>query len=329
MQTLTSMIHTVQEQVRALQEQGPQTSRTASRPPSSDPPQSPRPPRPRGQRRRGGQPGHLGQTRTLVPEEAVDAMVGRKPEPCSGCQALLSGDEAAPLRHHVRERPPLKPVITASPWHQLGCPAGGATTRGPWPDGVPRRPDGPRVRPGSRCGRGRSACRSARRARGWRRCAVCRCGWARAAHWRRPQQPRSRRQARPPARTCPRKPWRPSTRRAGATGAHGPGYGWRCPAWCRCAWGGCPGGARGPVRWWGRNFPASWCRIVPGRTPGIRDGGVRGAGRLCDAIAQRGAAVVGAPRQSGTPCWRQRTRCVRGGIGCGRARGNARLFGPT
>ena len=112
-QTLTSMIRTLQEQVRALQEQLTQTSRNASRPPSSDPPQSPRPPRPRSQRRRGGQPGHPGQTRPLVPVDAVDQVVDLKPEPCSGCQAPLSGDDASPFRHQVLEIPPLKPVITA------------------------------------------------------------------------------------------------------------------------------------------------------------------------------------------------------------------------
>ena len=144
-QTLTSMIHTLQEQVRALQEQLTQTSCNSSRPPSSDPPQSPCPPRPRRQRRRGGQPGHPGQTRPLVPVDEVDAVVVLKPEQCSGCQASLSGDDAAPFRHQVMEIPPLKPVITEYQWHQLVCPACGATTRAPWPAGVPSGTYGPRV----------------------------------------------------------------------------------------------------------------------------------------------------------------------------------------
>src|SRR4030095_1269324 len=101
--------------------------------------------RPRGQRRRGGQPGHLGQTRTLVPVDEVDEVVVLKPEQCSGCQAPLSGDDTSPLRHKVSEIPPPKPVITEYQWHQLVCPACGATTRAPWPDGVPRRTYGPRV----------------------------------------------------------------------------------------------------------------------------------------------------------------------------------------
>ena len=70
--TLEARVATLEDMVRTLQEQLNQSSRNSSRPPSSDPPQSQRPTRPRGQRRRGGQPGHPGQTRTLVPVEDVD-----------------------------------------------------------------------------------------------------------------------------------------------------------------------------------------------------------------------------------------------------------------
>src|SRR5262249_41954981 len=137
--------HMLQEQVRALQEQVTQPSRTSSRPPSSDPPQSPRPSRPRSQRRRGGQPGHPGQTRPLVPVDEVDEVVVLKPTQCRKCQAPLSGDDAAPFRHQVIEIPPIKPVITEYHWHQLTCPACGETTRAPWPAGVPSGTYGPRV----------------------------------------------------------------------------------------------------------------------------------------------------------------------------------------
>ena len=140
-----AMVHTLQEQVRTLQEQLNQTSRNSSRPPSSDPPQSPRPRRPRGQRRRGGQPGHPGNTRHLVPVEEVDEVVVLKPEQCQGCHAPLAGEDASPFRHQVIEIPPIKPVITEYQWHQLVCSACGATTRAPWPAGVPSGTYGPRV----------------------------------------------------------------------------------------------------------------------------------------------------------------------------------------
>src|SRR6266850_5840061 len=143
--TFEAMVHTLQEQVLTLQEQLNQTSRNSSRPPSSDPPQSPRPRRPRGQRRRGGQPGHPGNTRHLVPVEEVDEVVVLKPEQCQGCHAPLAGEDASPFRHQVIEIPPIKPVITEYQWHQLVCSTCGETTRAPWPAGVPSGTYGPRV----------------------------------------------------------------------------------------------------------------------------------------------------------------------------------------
>jgi len=144
-QTLTSMVHTLQEQVCTLEERLNQTSRNSSHPPSGDPPQHPRPRRPPGKRRRGGQPGHLGHTRTLVPVEEADEVVVLKPKQCRSCHAPLSGDDASPFRHQVIEIPPIKPVITEYQWHQLTCPACGETTRAPWPAGIPSGTYGPRV----------------------------------------------------------------------------------------------------------------------------------------------------------------------------------------
>ena len=138
-------MQTLQEQNRALQERLHQNSRNSSRPPSSDPPQSPRPRRPRGQRRRGGQPGHPGHTRTLLPVEAVDEVVVLKPDRCSGCHALLWGDDPTPFRHQVIEIPPIQPVVTEYQWHQLVCAGCGEVTRASWPEGVPSGTYGPRV----------------------------------------------------------------------------------------------------------------------------------------------------------------------------------------
>lgn len=144
-ETMASMVHTLQEQLRTLQEQLNQTSQNSSRPPSSDPPQHGRPRRPHSHRRRGGQPGHPGHTRTLIPVEEVDEVVVLKPTQCTHCQAPLSGNDPQPWRHQVLEIPPLQPVVTEYQWHQLACPVCGETTRAPWPAGVPSRTYGPRV----------------------------------------------------------------------------------------------------------------------------------------------------------------------------------------
>jgi len=144
-ETMAAMVSTLQEQVRTLQAQLNQTSQNSSRPPSSDPPQHRRPGHPQRHRRRGGQPGHPGHTRTLIPGEAVDEVVVLKPTQCAHCQAPLSGDDPTPWRHQVIELPPIKPVVTEYQWHQLACLTCGELTRAPWPAGVPSGTYGPRV----------------------------------------------------------------------------------------------------------------------------------------------------------------------------------------
>jgi transposase len=59
--------------IQALEERLGQNSRNSSNPPSSDGPAVKRPPRSRKKaKKRGGQPGHAGRTRAMVPIEDVD-----------------------------------------------------------------------------------------------------------------------------------------------------------------------------------------------------------------------------------------------------------------
>jgi transposase len=123
-----------------------QNSRNSSRPPSADPPQAMRHPRREPSRRRpGGQPGHEGQTRALVPVEAVDVLMPLKPMQCPRCQHPLQGYDPQPQRHQVTEIPTVRPVVTEYQRHQLCCPACGALTRAELPAGVPTGGFGPRV----------------------------------------------------------------------------------------------------------------------------------------------------------------------------------------
>ena len=145
MGALEARVATLEAMVQALQEQLSQTSRNSSQPPSSDAPQSHRPRRPGGKRRRGGQPGHPGHTRTLIPVAEVQEVVVLKPEQCSGCHAPLAGDDPTPWRHQVIETPPLPPIVTEYQWHQLMCTACGEVTRAPWPTGVLSGTYGPRL----------------------------------------------------------------------------------------------------------------------------------------------------------------------------------------
>jgi transposase len=144
---LENRVAALEATVQQLREQVQQTSRTSSRPPSSDPPQAlgKRPRREPTGRRPGGQPGHEGQARALVPVAEVDVVVPVKPERCHHCQHLLQGEDPQPQRHQVTEIPPVKPVVTEYQLHRLVCPACGEETRAEVPSGVPTGGFGPRV----------------------------------------------------------------------------------------------------------------------------------------------------------------------------------------
>src|SRR5262249_53760334 len=72
--------------VRELEARLGPNSANSSRPPSADPPQAPvRPKAPPSGRKRGGQPGHRGACRGLLPVEQVDEVVAVVPERCRHC----------------------------------------------------------------------------------------------------------------------------------------------------------------------------------------------------------------------------------------------------
>jgi transposase len=144
---LEETVQRVEAMVLHLSEQVQQNSRTSSRPPSSDPPQvlGKRPRREPTGRRPGGQAGHEGHARALVPPEEVDVIVPVKPARCRRCHHPLQGEARQPQRHQVTEIPPMKPVVTEYQVHQLVCPACGAATRAALPPGVPTGGFGPRL----------------------------------------------------------------------------------------------------------------------------------------------------------------------------------------
>jgi transposase len=110
-----------------------QNSTNSSKPPSSDGLAGE--PRLRGRRKKsrrkpGGQPGHRGAHRALVPSERVDKIVHILPEECQGCgkalpkkleQAQAVGD---PQRHQVTELPAIRAHITEYQMHGVACECG-------------------------------------------------------------------------------------------------------------------------------------------------------------------------------------------------------------
>jgi transposase len=144
-----ALILAQRECIRELEARLGQCSSNSSRPPSSDPPQaSARPKAPSSGRKRGGQSGHRGAFRALLPVEQVDEVKVVVPEACRHCRQPLpesASRRGRPWRHQVVELLPLAVRVTE---YQMGvrrCPACGKRTRAALPAGVPRRPFGARL----------------------------------------------------------------------------------------------------------------------------------------------------------------------------------------
>jgi len=140
----------LEARVAELERRLNRSSRNSSLPPSQDPPSAPpRPPAPGSGRSRGGQPGHEGKHRPLLPLERVDEVVDHWPERCHVCaRAFGEGerrDAAAPQRHQVAELPPISVRVSEYRLQRLRCPACAAETRAELPVGTPRGAFGPRL----------------------------------------------------------------------------------------------------------------------------------------------------------------------------------------
>ncbi len=140
----------LEARVAELEQRLNRTSRNSSMPPSQDPPSAPpRPTGPASGRTPGGQPGHEGRSRPLLPLERVDEVIDHWPRHCHACAHLFGEDEradaAAPQRHQVCELPPVSARVSEHRLHRLRCPACAAETRAELPSGVPRSAFGPRL----------------------------------------------------------------------------------------------------------------------------------------------------------------------------------------
>jgi transposase len=143
---LQQQVLTLSERVSALEERTRRSSRNSSQPPSTDPPSTPdRPKGKRSSRKQGGQPGHAGHGRPLLPAEQVDRVVDAKPDACGRCGHLLLGSDPQPARHQVTDLPRVRPVVTEYRRHTLVCPGCGAVTTAGWPAEMPTGSFGPRV----------------------------------------------------------------------------------------------------------------------------------------------------------------------------------------
>jgi len=148
--------------IARLEEQSRSSSRNSSKPPSQDPPKTRKERRAEARakakewakadregaaREAGGQPGHRGSGRELVPEDQVDEIVDHYPVACGGCGHEFGESEQLPsrrpARHQVSELPPVAVVLTEHRCHGLRCPGCDAKTKGVLPAGLAGSAFGP------------------------------------------------------------------------------------------------------------------------------------------------------------------------------------------
>lgn len=107
-------------------------SSNSSRPPSSDPPGMKKDrKRRKSKRKQGGQPGHKGKKRELLPPEEMDKIHNIFPEQCEHCQSPFSqsllNSSSQPLRHQVFDLPEITPIKEEYRCHSLLCQCGHST----------------------------------------------------------------------------------------------------------------------------------------------------------------------------------------------------------
>lgn len=138
------------KQLAELKTELGQNSSNSHKPPSSDPPKARHgrrnKNRPKSKRRRGGQPGHRGAHRELVPQAQVDKFVELFPPQCESCWKALP-EVADPLakRYQLTELPPIKPHITEYRRHSVRCRCGYKTQAAYDETRIPASPLGPRL----------------------------------------------------------------------------------------------------------------------------------------------------------------------------------------
>jgi transposase len=142
-------IQQLEIRVERLERELKKNSRNSSRPPSLDPPaRAPERSKDRSGRTRGGQPGHEGRGRDLLPACAVDEVVEHWPARCV-CGHVFSEEErmsaGESARHQVEELPPLTVSVIEHRAQRVRCPSCGARPRARFPDEIAHSAFGPRL----------------------------------------------------------------------------------------------------------------------------------------------------------------------------------------
>jgi transposase len=148
---LSEQIAGLLKQVEQLTELVNKNSRNSNLPPSTDPPgsrgQSPKQGADAAKRKRGGQPGHRGSRRELVPESQVDQFIDLFPPECENCWAPLpEKPDPEAKRHQHTELPVIEAHTTEFRRHTVECGRCGSKTCAAYdPNIIPVSPFGPRL----------------------------------------------------------------------------------------------------------------------------------------------------------------------------------------
>ncbi len=144
---LEQQVAALLKQVADLTEKLGQNSRNSHLPPSSDPPGSASGKKPAGKRKRGGQRGHRGHRRDLLPPEKVNEFVDLFPPQCEDCcEPLPKTLDLMALRYQMTELPPIEPHTTEYRRHAVTCLCCGHQTRAAYDaTKIPASPFGPRL----------------------------------------------------------------------------------------------------------------------------------------------------------------------------------------
>ncbi len=138
--TLTQQVLTLQKRLEAMEELTRTNSTNSSKPPSADPPGTLRNRKETSGKSRGGQPGHKGYHREMLPTEKADHVRHHYPPKCAKCSRDLTSVDAVndsePVRHQVWEIPPVKAEVTEHQRHRCCCPDCGTVSLAELPPGI-------------------------------------------------------------------------------------------------------------------------------------------------------------------------------------------------
>jgi transposase len=138
-----------EERIAQLERRLGRSSRNSSSPPSQDPPgTSPRRGKDSSGRKPGGQPGHEGKGRPLLPAWAVDEVVEHWPDRCACGYVFCDAERVAvgvPARHQVEELPVMAVRVIEHQCQRVRCPDCGARATGALPAEVAQSAFGARL----------------------------------------------------------------------------------------------------------------------------------------------------------------------------------------